>query len=64
MTAIGTVTNVTDTLDTVYEYENEGDLIPSRIIHVLSQQPKNRLEKSNGLKTCGSGGNRTPSNLI
>ncbi len=27
----------TDTLDTVYEYENEDDIIPSKILHVVSK---------------------------
>lgn len=45
MTTMDKTPGFTDNLDTIYEYENEGDLIPSRIMHVLSK-PRPSIEDS------------------
>ena len=45
MTTMDKIPNFTDELDTIYEYENEGDLVPSRILHVLSK-PQPSIEDS------------------
>ena len=45
MTGMNKITGFTGSLDTIYEYENEDDFIPSRIIHVLSK-PQPSIEDS------------------